>query len=333
MRKSTKRTLVVTGVLATVAVGGASLDAQAGVRLASTKGAAAASAGTTSSPQATPTQSPGSGSDASLRVLTYNIKQGQIGREAGKGCAGAMSQIAKVIKSTDARVAALQEVDYGVDRSCDHVQTDELLARLGWSYACKGPATPHQGGRMGNAVISAHPITSCQNRALPVPADEEPRGAAVATITTPGGQSVTVASTHLTVGDEHAALRGRQATSLALMLGSTNGPAIAAGDFNATASEKGTMSPLKKAGFTDSLPALGENRGTCGTAQIDHLFARGATPTSGSIISSATASDHVPAFVDFQLPTSSKTMSSSPTATSPTGASTTGSGGRAMNAR
>ncbi len=105
-----------------------------------------------------------------LRVLSYNIHHGE-------GVDGKLDlpRIAKVIRSVDPDLVALQEVDQNVERSGGVDQPSELARLTGMNVAF-GANISLQGGHYGNAVLSRFPIQRYKNHLLPNVDAGEQRG-------------------------------------------------------------------------------------------------------------------------------------------------------------
>ena len=105
-----------------------------------------------------------------VTVLSYNIHHAE-------GVDGRLDldRIAAVIRTSQADVVALQEVDQRVTRSNNIDQPQELAERLGMHVAF-GPNIDLQGGKYGNAVLSRFPIKSTTNHLLPNVGGGEQRG-------------------------------------------------------------------------------------------------------------------------------------------------------------
>lgn len=114
-----------------------------------------------------------------IRVLCYNIRHGR-----GMDDKVDMERIAKVIRSANPDVVALQEVDKGVERS-DRIDEPAELGRLSNMAPLFERNIPYQGGEYGNAILSRLPITGHRNVHLPSHYVGEQRGALVAELTAP----------------------------------------------------------------------------------------------------------------------------------------------------
>ncbi|QDU28450.1 hypothetical protein ETAA8_35500 [Anatilimnocola aggregata] len=116
---------------------------------------------------------------AQLRVLSYNIHHGE-----GTDGKLDLERIARVIKSVDPDLVALQEVDRVVPRSKQIDQPAEL-AKLTEMKVAFGANLPLQGGHYGNAILSRFPIAAHKNHLLPVIDSGEQRGVLLAEIEVP----------------------------------------------------------------------------------------------------------------------------------------------------
>ena len=89
---------------------------------------------------------------AVVRVAAYNIKHGR-----GMDDRVDLSRIADVLRSLEADVITLQEVDDRTERTGGVDQVQVLAELLGYEGA-HGPHRPYQGGFYGNAVLTRLPI-------------------------------------------------------------------------------------------------------------------------------------------------------------------------------
>ncbi len=163
-----------------------------------------------------------------LRILSYNIHHAEgVDRELD------LERIASVIRSTRPDLVAVQEVDQNVARSRSIDQPEEL-ARLTNLESIFGPNIDLQGGRYGNVVLSRFPVVRHKNHPLPNFENGEQRGVVVAEVQLPNGkESIRFFATHLDHrGNEQERLAS--ARKINELLREQNGPAILAGDLNAT---------------------------------------------------------------------------------------------------
>ena len=243
-----------------------------------------------------------SGSATDARVLVYNI-------HAGKTVHGVPSieQIAAVVRSTNADIVMLQEVDNGTKRSGNVNQPAEL-ARLTGFHVAFGSALDYDGGKYGVAILSRWPILSDTLFHLPVEPPQtraggsmEPRGALRAIIKSPRG-TLAVINTHLDAsGDDH--WRAQEADSIISLVAQTrrNVPlVIAGGDFNSTP-ESSVQLALRAAGLRDGWTTCGSGAGlsfpdSVPAKRIDYLFLTGGIHCSAAHVVDTRASDHRPVF-------------------------------------
>ena len=164
-----------------------------------------------------------SGGVASLSVVSYNIRHG-----AGTDNVVDLPRTASVLRTLNADVIALQEVDQRVTRSGGAPQADSLGALLGM-HAAFGAFMPYQGGEYGLALLSRHPIV--RSTALRLPDGNEPRVALIAELALPGSDTIAVVNVHFDwVGND--TLRYSQAEALTRVLDTLSRPYVVLGDFN-----------------------------------------------------------------------------------------------------
>lgn len=176
---------------------------------------------------------------AQLKVLTFNILGGR--NVDGKRDA---ARLAKVIKTLDPDIVAMQEVDVGTGR----IQGRDIpaeLAKLTGMHSAFGKAMKYNGGEYGEAVLSKYPILKVENHALPAEKGAEPRAALTVVTTIPGtDQKYLFIATHL----DHLSKetnRTMQAEKLNEIMKVQNMNYILAGDLNAKP-ESNTIKILEK---------------------------------------------------------------------------------------
>jgi endonuclease/exonuclease/phosphatase family metal-dependent hydrolase len=245
-----------------------------------------------------------------LRILTYNIHHGEgMDREVD------LARIAAVIRSAAPDIAALQEVDQGVERTQGFDQPSEL-ARLTGMEAAFGANLHLEGGRYGNAVLSRWPIQQSHNRILPlVPGvGAEQRGVLAARIRIPRPTAVITeagAEPELLFLATHFDYRADPSERLqcveaieSLLAERLSELCILAGDLNDTPgsstlqklSENWAATPPEKRLYT--IPGQTPDR------QIDHVLFRPARRwkiVSARAIEESQASDHRPLLVILEL--------------------------------
>ena len=256
-----------------------------------------------SRPQTTP--SPATRPDA--RVLVYNI-------HAGKDAPGVenLTRVAELIRSTNADVVLLQEVDKGTKRSGNVDQPAVLAAQTGFHVAF-GSALDYDGGKYGVAILSRWPILEDTLFHLPVDPPQvrsggsmEPRGALRIIVASPKGP-LAIINTHL---DPSGVDRWRreEADSVASLVEQTRrrvGMVIAGGDFNSTP-ESAVQGRVRGAGLRDSWTECAEGPGLTypedqPVKRIDYLFLTGAIRCSAAQVINTRVSDHRPVLVELSL--------------------------------
>ncbi|MEO7363100.1 MAG: glycoside hydrolase family 3 N-terminal domain-containing protein [Gemmatimonadaceae bacterium] len=243
------------------------------------------------------------------RVMVYNI-------HAGKTVHGVASleQISALVRSTNADIVLLQEVDKGTKRS-GNVDQPAVLAQQTGFHVAFGSALDYDGGKYGVAILSRWPILSDTLYHLPVePPQEraggsmEPRGALRVTIRSPQG-TLAVINTHLDASGEDR-WRKQEADSIVSLVAQTRRTVplvIAGGDFNSTP-ESGVQVSLRAAGLRDSWNECGGGAGlsypdSVPAKRIDYLFVTGGIQCRAAHVVDSRASDHRPVFFEVALRT------------------------------
>jgi len=233
--------------------------------------------------------------DASVRVVSYNIRHGR-----GSDNRVDLPRTANVLRALAPDIVGLQEVDQRVTRS-DGVAQADSLGRLLNMHAAFGAFMEYQGGEYGMGILSRHPIA----RVFPIrlPTGNEPRIALLVDVALPNGDTISVVNVHFDwVGND--TFRFAQASALTCVLDTLRTPYILLGDFN---DEPGSRTlalfqsrarEMKKAErdhFTFSA--------TEPTKEIDFIFAAPAKAwreSSSRVISERVASDHRPVVVEIR---------------------------------
>jgi len=163
-----------------------------------------------------------------LRVLSYNIHHGE-----GMDGRVDLPRLADIMKTSNADLIALQEVDRGTARARGVDQLTEL-ARLTRMHGVFGKAINYQGGDYGVGVLSRWPILLVKNRPLPGSPDRERRTALTVEVETDHRRSrVQFTTTHLDDGRD-VIDKVAQASYLAAALSRRDETVgILAGDLNA----------------------------------------------------------------------------------------------------
>jgi endonuclease/exonuclease/phosphatase family metal-dependent hydrolase len=231
----------------------------------------------------------GSRSGADVRVASYNIRHGR-----GMDNRVALERTAGVLRSLEADIVGIQEVDRNVERS-GRVDEPALLGNLLGMQHAFGAFMDYQGGRYGLAILSRYPIAS--SREIVLPTGEEPRVALAARIVLPGGDTITAVNVHFD-WVENDAVRVRQARVLTAVLDTLSDPWLLLGDFNDDPDSRtlrlfeGMVHPAPK-------PADSSFTFPSGTPvkEIDYIFAqRSERWRSGTVhvVVDSVASDHRP---------------------------------------
>jgi len=255
-----------------------------------------------------------------LRVMTYNIHHGSGNIECtdvpgGPDCELDLDLIAEVIRSHDADIVGLEEVDRFWRRSGYQDQPAYLARALGMHY-CYGANlvhpvdshadVPHE---YGTAILSQFPIQDCQNTLLPrVDETTEQRGLLQAFINV-RGVPLRFAVTHL----QHTSdvERTVQAARVAELIVPVIDPTVLVGDLNADPPEP-SLDPIE-ALLNDSWLLAGEGEGLTGfidepelTRRIDYIWVSDPVFVNRIYVAHDTntvlASDHLPVVADIVLP-------------------------------
>ena len=235
-----------------------------------------------------------SSAERPLRVVVFNI-------HAGKDAAGVdnLERVAEVIRSTNADLVLLQEVDRGTTRS-GGVDQLAVLMRLTDLHGAFGKSLDYQGGEYGIATLSRWPITAHEIIPLRVAPPQtraggsvEPRIALV--VETHG---LRVLNTHLDASREET----YRLQEIDRVLGAITGTRLlAGGDFNSVP-ESSVQERVRRAGPRDAWLECGEKDGLTYPAdrpvkRIDYLFLTGGFRCASAAVLESTASDHRPLLV------------------------------------
>ena len=225
-----------------------------------------------------------------ITVMTYNIHHGE-----GTDGKLDLERIAKIIRTQNPDLVALQEVDDRAQRSGAVDQTAEL-GRLTGMENVFGKAMDFQGGGYGQAILSRWPIKLHEVHRLPQREKREPRIALATKIAAPFGEIV-FASTHL--DHQIEAVRVEQVAELNRVLKpkTSTSPNILSGDFNATP-ESAPMNSMLDVWFdvahsapASTIPSDNPRR------RIDYVFCAPSdrwTTIHSKVLDEPVASDHRP---------------------------------------
>lgn len=234
----------------------------------------------------------------SLRVMTYNIHVG-VGMDKKLN----LQRIADVINHEHPDLAALQEVDRGVQRTqrIDEIAEIARLTQREYAFAYN---LHFQGGQYGVAILSRFPIKSIDHWRFANVREKERRGMIRVEVEV-HGQTINFVTTHLDYQYEDG--RVFEAEQLLKLLGGIKGPLIVAGDFNdlpgaeaykiMTNQFRDAWIESKAIGVGLSYPADRPVK------RIDYIFYRAsdAITASRSWTITTLASDHLPVVADLEI--------------------------------
>lgn len=228
-----------------------------------------------------------------VRIASYNIQH-------GKGMDGVLNlnRTSETLAQLEADLICLQEVDRFRMPTRLVPQAERLALALGmqWVY---GPVRSYPIGSYGNAILSRYPIKTIANHLLPDPID--PRRCLQVQIDL-GGYTLALFNTHLGL-KQTVRMQQVQDIILPLVL-SVSGPAVLAGDFNATVNRPETN--LLAEYLTDTFcqnsgPLIDTFPSINPAARIDYIFINELCAVSNYFIMDSTASDHLPIAADIQI--------------------------------
>lgn len=225
---------------------------------------------------------------ASLKVISYNVKDCENGEK--------IEEIANDIKSKNADVVCVQEIDKMTERSGNRDVIKLLSQQLGLNY-CFFPAIELQGGEYGIGILSKYELTNCKRVSLET-GREEGRVLAQAQIHV-DGKAINVFNTHLSY--ESLKLRSEQMKFLNETV-SAEKPFVLTGDFNIEAfDEYGQLSGVNMVNKKDNqLNSYVGDDGTAFTA-LDNIICSDELTIVNSEMGKTSASDHNFLFAEIQL--------------------------------
>jgi endonuclease/exonuclease/phosphatase family metal-dependent hydrolase len=253
---------------------------------------------------------------AAMRLVTFNI---QHGRSAQDGRVD-LQRYAAAVRSLDADVLALQEVDRDQPRSggadltavaaeamgaIEHHFVAALSGTPGGTWvAATGAEQPGSAG-YGVALLSRYPVRSWRtlrlpalrcpvpllvpSRRLPIIVRDEPRVAVAAVVATPHGD-VTVLTTHLSFIPIWNVVQLRRVLRT---FAQGQGPVVLMADLNMSPEDAARVTRMRPLATGTTFPADAPRR------QLDHILARGPLPPpASSAVHDLPMSDHRALSVD-----------------------------------
>lgn len=226
---------------------------------------------------------------AKIKVMSYNIHHAEgVDRKLD------IQRIAKVIRSVNPDIVALQEVDRNTKRTRS-IDQPQQLARLTEMQVAFGGNIALQGGQYGNAVLSRHPITQKQNYLLPNLDNGEQRGVLVVEIdVTFHSSPILFLATHF----DHRRKEDERVASAKfineLISNDSERPALLAGDLNATINST-TLGELTKSWKRSNIAELPTIPVGEPSKQIDFILFRPHARwhvTDVTVLDEKVASDH-----------------------------------------
>lgn len=163
-----------------------------------------------------------------LKVMSYNIHIGQDAANKDQ-----LKNMARFIKSSEADIVGLQEVDSVCNRSGKVDQMKYLAEHTGMYYAYARHFA-FDGGSYGIGILSKFPLTNILDHRIILTSDGKSDAATRALLTAnifSGGKKILFATVHMDYRDSNS--RFAQSQELVKLLGSIKLPVILTGDFNA----------------------------------------------------------------------------------------------------
>jgi endonuclease/exonuclease/phosphatase family metal-dependent hydrolase len=230
-----------------------------------------------------------------IRILSYNIHHGE-----GTDGKIDLERIAKVIRSVEPDLVAVQEVDRGVRRTNKMDQPAELARLTGLKVFFERNII-YQDGDYGNAVLTRLNVKRHQNHPLPSHYKGEQRGVLEVELETPqGGPPLLFLATHLDYRPDDKERQSSVKAIEELLEKRGKASVILAGDLNATpdsavlAAFAKTWQVAAAAGKTPTYPSKEPAK------QLDYVLFRPAAcwkVVEVRVLEETVASDHRPILV------------------------------------
>jgi endonuclease/exonuclease/phosphatase family metal-dependent hydrolase len=226
-----------------------------------------------------------------FRIATYNIH-----RCIGRDGVADPRRIARVLRTLDADVVALQEVAFEPGAPGNVLQT---LAEGARARAYPGPTLLETRGRYGNAVLSRIPPREVRRVDISMPG-REPRGVLQLVLGTPAA-TVSLLATHLGLSAEE---RRRQMDRIRLLLpNQADAVTVLMGDFNEWRPWGGTLRRLRRIFTASPAPPTFPSRRPF--LALDRIWVRPAHRLKTLRVCKGAhareASDHLPLVADLAL--------------------------------
>jgi len=251
-------------------------------------------------PGCTTSSSPQPKSNATFRVMTYNIHHGE-----GLDGKVDLKRIARLIQSEGADIVALQEVDKGVARTARRDLPAELAELTGMTCVFSNNHT-FQGGEYGNAVLSRFPVKRWQNLHYRMLRPNEQRGLLQLELDV-HGRAIVFMTTHIDHRSDDSERWDNVGEIESVVARHRGKPVIVCGDFNDTPDSR--ISRRLNETFDDTWARAGQGNGATYPAEapqrrIDYLWI---SKTSSMVplkawVPQSAASDHRPVVAEFELP-------------------------------
>lgn len=232
--------------------------------------------------------------DGVIRVMSFNIRHGE-----GMDGQVSLQRVADVVRTAQADVVAMNEVDRRLPRSGLTDQAGRLAKMLGMQRAFEPNMRWYLLAEYGNAILSKYPIKKVENHLLPRVGKNERRGVLVAELDV-AGDRVYVMATHLALTGEE---RIQQTEKIAEIAGGLDGPVILLGDLNAEPNTPEVQALTTE--FQDVLAGSGPEGKTFPSdnpsTRIDYILVRSVAGVRSARVIESLASDHRPVLAEVQI--------------------------------
>lgn len=226
---------------------------------------------------------------STITLATFNIRHGQRGERRRVHA----RHIRAAVRQLQADILGIQEVDRAMTRTHRLDEPALLVHAAAAQDSHFAVATRFGSGEYGNVLATRGELADPETVELPGIPGEEPRVAAIATVTV-SGVELCVAVTHLDPGPDGP----RQLAHLCDHLAGETLPTVVMGDLNLTLAD--VVPILAPAGFTiaGGLPSYPR---TAPRYRIDHIAVRGLV-LGDVVVPELPLSDHRPVIVEVTVP-------------------------------